>query len=490
MPDVGIRELLEAGVHFGHQTRRWNPKMRRFIHGERGGIYIIDLLQTQRLLEDARRFSADIAARGGTVLFVGTKKQAQDAVKDTAEASDMPYVNHRWLGGLLTNWNTISRRISRLHDLERYQAEGQLELLPTRERLAARADLLKLQANLGGVKNMQGVPDAMFVIDLKTEVIAVREAQRLRIPIIGLVDTNCDPDGIQFVVPGNDDAIRSCALVTRAIGEVVEAGHRTFVVAEEKARQEAEARARREQEERERRAAEEQARREAEEQAQREAAEAQAASQAGPAPAEPAAPAPAEPAAKTEPVAPGAPATEADIAAASAPDASAAEPAGEPVAPGLPATAEQVEEATKEPAQAPDAPGEAPDAPVEEASAPAPKPAPRRRAKPKAKPAEPPPPEPAAPPEAPEESTPAPVAAAQDVAAGATEAAREVVESVSVAGGKAGEGEVAEAAIEVAKGARRAAGKAAKGVRKAGAEVTAGGDDAAPEAPQGEEGSS
>ena len=210
------RELLEAGVHFGHQTRRWNPKMRRFIHGERGGIYIIDLLKTERLLAPGRSSSCpEIAHRGGTVLFVGTKKQARDAIKETAEARGMPYVNHRWLGGLLTNFQTISQRIKRLHDLERYETEGQLALLPTRERMAAQADLAKLRANLGGVKNMQRAPDAMFVIDLKTEAIAVREAQRLRIPIIGLVDTNCDPDGIDYVIPGNDDAIRSCALITR-----------------------------------------------------------------------------------------------------------------------------------------------------------------------------------------------------------------------------------------------------------------------------------
>ena len=215
MAQVGIKELLEAGVHFGHQTRRWNPKMRRFIFGERDGIYIIDLLQTQALLENARQFAADVAHRGGTVLFVGTKKQARDAIKETAEAADMPYVNHRWLGGLLTNFQTISPRIKRLHDLERYETEGQLQLLPTRERMAAQADLEKLRANLGGVKNMQRVPDAVFVIDLKTEAIAVREAQRLRIPIIGLVDTNCDPDGIDYVIPGNDDAIRSCAAITQ-----------------------------------------------------------------------------------------------------------------------------------------------------------------------------------------------------------------------------------------------------------------------------------
>jgi small subunit ribosomal protein S2 len=266
----GIRELLEAGVHFGHQTRRWNPKMRRFIFGERDGIYIIDLVQTEELLERARRFAEDIARRGGTVMFVGTKKQARDAIKEIAESADMPYVNHRWLGGLLTNFQTISQRIKRLHDLERYETEGQLQLLPTRERMAAQADLAKLRANLGGVKNMQRPPDAVFVVDLKTEAIAVKEAQRLRIPIIGLVDTNCDPEGIDFVIPGNDDAIRSCAAVTQAIGDVVAGGHSVFRAEEERARQERE---RREAEERARREAEEQARREAEEKARAEAEE-------------------------------------------------------------------------------------------------------------------------------------------------------------------------------------------------------------------------
>src|ERR1700733_4637401 len=253
--------------------------MRRFIFGERDGIYIIDLLQTEELLEQASEFAANVARRGGTVLFVGTKKQARDAIKDTAESAGMPYVNHRWLGGLLTNFQTISNRIKRLHDLERYETEGQLQLLPTRERMAAQADLEKLRANLGGVKNMQRVPDAVFVIDLKTEVIAVREAQRLRIPIIGLVDTNCDPDGIDFVVPGNDDAIRSCALITQAIGQVVAEGHNVFRAEEERARKEAEERARIEAEARAKREAEEQAKRDAE-QAQKEAEDKAAAERA------------------------------------------------------------------------------------------------------------------------------------------------------------------------------------------------------------------
>ena len=243
--------------------------MRRFIYGERDGIYIIDLLQTEELLERARQFAGDLARKGGTILFVGTKKQASDVIKEQAERCGMPYVNHRWLGGLLTNFQTISLRIRRLHDLERYESEGQLQLLPTRERISAEADLEKLRANLGGVKNMERVPNAVFVIDLKTEAIAVREAQRLRIPIIGLVDTNCDPDGIDYVIPGNDDAIRSCAAVTRAIGDVVADSYGAYLAQEERARQE-----------RERREAEEQARREAEEQARREAEEAAAAAEA------------------------------------------------------------------------------------------------------------------------------------------------------------------------------------------------------------------
>jgi small subunit ribosomal protein S2 len=272
--DVGIRELLEAGVHFGHQTRRWNPKMRRFIWGERGGIYIIDLLQTERLLRQAQEFVGDLAARGGTVLFVGTKKQARDSVKDVAEACGMPHINHRWLGGLLTNFQTINQRIKRLHDLERYEADGQLALLPTRERLSAEADLAKLRANLGGVKNMTRTPDAIFVVDLKTEVIGVREAQRLRIPLIGLVDTNCDPDGVDFVIPGNDDAIRSCDLITRALGNAIAEGAGQWKAAEE-------ARIQREQEAAAARQAEENARREAEEAARRQAAaEARAAEEA------------------------------------------------------------------------------------------------------------------------------------------------------------------------------------------------------------------
>src|SRR6195952_4352646 len=260
MAEVGIRELLESGVHFGHQTRRWNPKMRRFIHGERGGIYIIDLLKTQALLDQAQQFSSEVAHRGGTVLFVGTKKQARDTIKEVAENAGMPFVNHRWLGGLLTNFQTISLRIKRLHDLERYESDGQLGLLPTRERMAALADLAKLRANLGGVKHMQRPPDAIFIIDLKTEVIAVQEAKRLRIPIIGLVDTNCDPDGIDYVIPGNDDAIRACDVITQALGDVIQEGRGAFQEAETQ-------RLQRQQEEEARRQAEAQAAKQAAEQA-------------------------------------------------------------------------------------------------------------------------------------------------------------------------------------------------------------------------------
>ena len=279
MAHVGIRELLEAGVHFGHQTRRWNPKMRRFIFGERGGIHIIDLQKTEVLLERAQEFAAGIASRGGTVLFVGTKKQARDAIRETALASGMPYVNQRWLGGLLTNFQTISGRIRRLHELTDWTESGTLALLPTRERMAAQAERDKLETNLGGVRDLQRPPDAVFVVDLKTEEIAVREAQRLRIPIIALVDTNVDPGPVAYAIPGNDDAIRACKVIVEAIGDVVGERATQFRFEEEQARREAEEAARRE--------AEEQARREAEEQARREAAEQAAAAAA--AAAEPAA---------------------------------------------------------------------------------------------------------------------------------------------------------------------------------------------------------
>jgi small subunit ribosomal protein S2 len=198
--------------------------MKRFIFTERGGIYIIDLQQTQQLVEDAYDFARNIAERGGTILFVGTKKQAQDAVRTEAERVGMPYVSNRWLGGLLTNWRTISDRIAYLHDLRRLKTDGQLALLPAKERITMEAELEKLESNLGGVADMKRQPDAIFIVDLKKEALAVREAQRLHLPVIALVDTNCDPDEADFVIPGNDDAIRSCSLVVRALADGIAAG--------------------------------------------------------------------------------------------------------------------------------------------------------------------------------------------------------------------------------------------------------------------------
>jgi small subunit ribosomal protein S2 len=224
MSVVSMRELLEAGVHFGHQTRRWNPKMRRFIFTERGGIYIIDLQQTLQLLEEANAFARNVAERGGSILFVGTKKQSQGAVEEQAKRVNMPYVNHRWLGGLLTNWRTISDRIDRLHELRRLKDEGQLDLLPAKERISMLNELEKLDENLGGVADMKRQPDAVFIVDLKKEQLAVREARRLGLPVVALVDTNCDPDEADYVIPGNDDAIRSCDLIVRVIADGIAAG--------------------------------------------------------------------------------------------------------------------------------------------------------------------------------------------------------------------------------------------------------------------------
>src|SRR2546425_4550335 len=235
MAVVSMRELLEAGVHFGHQTRRWNPKMKRFIFAERSGIYIIDLQQTLALLEEAHDFAHNLAERNGTILFVGTKKQAQDSIEEQAKRVGMPYVNHRWLGGLLTNWRTISDRIERLHDLRRQKEEGQLDLLPAKERIAMLAELEKLESNLGGVADLRRQPDAIFIIDLRKEQLAVREARRLGLPVIALVDTNCDPDEAQFVIPGNDDAIRSCTVVIKAIADGIEAGKKQVTERELKA---------------------------------------------------------------------------------------------------------------------------------------------------------------------------------------------------------------------------------------------------------------
>ena len=290
MAEVGIRELLEAGVHFGHQTRRWNPRMRRFIYGEREGIHIIDLLQTEELLKQATDFVTEVAAKGGVILFVGTKKQARDSVEQWAERCQMPYVNRRWLGGLLTNFNTIRKRIQRLHELRELKEGGRLDLLPTKERMSMEAELRKLEYNLGGVADMQRIPDAVVIIALKTEEIALREAERLEIPIVGLVDTNCDPGPVSYVIPGNDDAIRSCELVIGAMGSSIEGAAAKWREEEARRRAEEEERKRREEQERKRREAEEKARQEAEEKAKAEAeakakaeadAKAQAAAKAG-----------------------------------------------------------------------------------------------------------------------------------------------------------------------------------------------------------------
>ena len=269
--DTGIKELLEAGVHFGHQTRRWDPAMRRYIHGERDGIHIIDLLQTEELLGQARDFCADVAGRGGKILFVGTKKQARDTIEEWAEKTGMPYVSRRWLGGLLTNFGTISKRIKRLHELTELESNGQLALLPTKERMAREAELRKLEFNLGGVRDMQRPPDAIFVIDLNAEEIAVNEATRLGIPIVALVDTNCNPRPVEYVIPGNDDAIRSCELIVGTLGAAVLTSATAYQEAED-------ARRRREEEERKKR--EEEQRRKREEEEARKAAEAAAKAEA------------------------------------------------------------------------------------------------------------------------------------------------------------------------------------------------------------------
>jgi len=221
---VTMRQLLEAGVHFGHQTRRWNPKMRPYIFGERNGIHIIDLRQTLEQIERAAKVARDTAAAGGTVLFVGTKKQAQGAIKEAAERAGMPYVNHRWLGGMLTNFQTIHKRIRYMLELERMESSGEMDALPKKERLKLRRELEKLQAVLGGVRTMHRQPDAVYIVDVKSEQIAVTEAARLGITVMALVDTNCDPDNIDLVIPGNDDAIRASQLVTFLIADAAREG--------------------------------------------------------------------------------------------------------------------------------------------------------------------------------------------------------------------------------------------------------------------------
>ncbi len=223
-PVVTMRQLLEAGVHFGHQTRRWNPKMKRFIHGEQNGIYIIDLEQTLTRIEKAYIFIRDLTANGGQVLFIGTKKQAQDSIESYAEKCGMPYINQRWLGGMLTNFETIAKRVNKMKDYQRMRDAGEFEAMPKKEALLVQRELAKLEKNLGGIRNLERAPDAVFILDTKKEDIAVTECNKLGIPIVAVVDTNCDPDVVQYVIPGNDDAIRSGTLMCRIIADAVEEG--------------------------------------------------------------------------------------------------------------------------------------------------------------------------------------------------------------------------------------------------------------------------
>lgn len=221
---VSMKSLLEAGVHFGHQTRRWNPKMKPYIFTERNGIYILDLQQSLSLIEKAYDYVRDLVAKGGVILFVGTKKQAQEAIAEEAKRVQMPYVNYRWLGGMLTNFSTIKKRLDYLKELENMEAENKFEQLTKKEVLKIKAEKEKLERNIGGIKTLERLPDAVFIVDTKKEKIAVREARRLEIPIVAIVDTNCDPDEVDYVIPGNDDAIRSISLITHVIANAIEEG--------------------------------------------------------------------------------------------------------------------------------------------------------------------------------------------------------------------------------------------------------------------------
>ncbi|HXW05218.1 MAG TPA: 30S ribosomal protein S2 [Vicinamibacterales bacterium] len=224
MTGIALKDLLEAGVHFGHQTKRWNPKMKAYIFGERNGIYIIDLAKTARLFREAEQFAANLASEGRTILFVGTKRQAQDAVAEEAQRCGMFFVNQRWLGGLLTNFTTIQRSLARLRDLEAMESDGQYDTLSKKEIAQFEKEKRKLQKNLEGIRNMSRLPDALFVVDTRKEKIAVDEARKLKIPVIGVVDTNCDPDEVDYVIPGNDDALRAIRLFASRIADAVIAG--------------------------------------------------------------------------------------------------------------------------------------------------------------------------------------------------------------------------------------------------------------------------
>ena len=221
MVAVSMKQLLEAGVHFGHQTRRWNPKMKEYIFTERNGIYIIDLQKTVKKVEEAYNFIREVSEAGKDVLFVGTKKQAQDAIKEEAERVGMYYVNNRWLGGMLTNFKTIKKRIERLEQLHKMEEDGTFDLLPKKEVIKLKGEIEKLEKFMGGIKNMKGVPGAMFVVDPRKERIAIAEAKRLNIPVVAIVDTNCDPDEVDYVIPGNDDAIRAVKLIAGAMADAI-----------------------------------------------------------------------------------------------------------------------------------------------------------------------------------------------------------------------------------------------------------------------------
>ncbi|KYO65784.1 30S ribosomal protein S2 [Thermovenabulum gondwanense] len=221
MSIISMKQLLEAGVHFGHQTRRWNPKMKEYIFTERNGIYIIDLQKTVKKLEEAYEFVKNLSAEGGKILFVGTKKQAQESVMEEAKRCDMFYVNQRWLGGMLTNFRTIRKRVERLKELEKMEQEGTFDVLPKKEVLNLKREKERLEKYLGGIKEMNSLPDALFIVDPRKEKIAVAEARKLNIPIVAIVDTNCDPDEIDYVIPGNDDAIRAVKLIAEKIADAV-----------------------------------------------------------------------------------------------------------------------------------------------------------------------------------------------------------------------------------------------------------------------------
>jgi small subunit ribosomal protein S2 len=330
---VTMKQMLEAGVHFGHQTRRWNPKMKRFIFGERNGIYIIDLNQTLQRVNTAYAFVRDLVAGGGTIMFVGTKKQTQDPVAEFAVACGMPYVNQRWLGGMLTNFQTVAGRVRKLQELESARTAGDFDAMPKKEALQHQRELEKLERNLGGIRRLQRPPDAIFVIDTKKEHIAVTEANKLHMPVVAVVDTNCDPDVIDYVIPGNDDAIRAGRLMCRVIADAVAEGR--FIAS--------------------RRALVESG-----------GPRVGVSVPAGPMPGTPAAPAaeaaPAAPEPAATPAAPEAPAAAPEAPAAAAPEAPAAAPEAPAAAPEAPAAAPEA------PAAAPEAPAAAPA--VAEATAP------------------------------------------------------------------------------------------------------------------------